>query len=162
MEVVPLWISFQRDPQWPSGGITDIVEPERPTGRRVPQRSHDGVPGFAVGVAAEQQDLIDHIAAGADLLPEGSVLAEFHVVRRRVPDDRTMLVVRTLGVVAMRKVRGRKEDVSRATAVPPNYETLKNGRRSEPVCSKGQYPPGKLWQLPRTRKASWHCVRDKV
>jgi hypothetical protein len=72
-----------------------------------------------------------------------------------------MLVVRTLGVVAMRKVRGRKEDVSGATAIPPDYEPLKNSGISEPVCLEGQYPPGKLWQSPRTRKASWYCVRGQ-
>ena len=125
MEIVPLGIPLQRDPPRACGCVPDVVEPERAVGRRVLQRTHDGVPGFAAGVAAEQQDLVDHVAVAVEPLPEGSVLAVFHAVGGRVLDDRATLVVRALCVVAMGEVRGRDEDVSRAATVSPDYEPLK-------------------------------------
>jgi hypothetical protein len=35
-----------------------------------------------------------------------------------------MVIVRSLRIVAMRKVRGRDKDVSSISAIPPNYESL--------------------------------------
>ena len=84
MKVVPLGIAFQRDPPRPSAEFPNVIEPERSAGRRVVQWTHDGVPGFAVGVAAEQQDLVVCGAAAVDLLPENGILAESHVIGRRV------------------------------------------------------------------------------
>ncbi len=141
MEVLLLGIPFQRDTHRPRGRIPDVVEPERPAGGWVVQRAHDCVPRFAAGVAAEQHDLVDYAAGAVDLLPESGVLAVFHVIR---PDDRAMLVMRALGIVAERKVRGGKEDVSRTTTVPPEYEPLGGHCRSKASLRK---------RLIHTRKA---------
>ena len=126
---MPVGIPLQRDAPRACGRVPDVVEPERAARRRVLQRAHDGVPGFAAGVAAEQQDLVEHVAVAVEPLPEGGVLAEFHVVGWCVLDDRAALAVRALRVVAMGQVRGREEDVSRAATVSPDYEPLDCDRR---------------------------------
>jgi len=140
---VPVRIPLQRDPPRACGCVPDVVKPERAARGRVLERTHDGVPGFAAGVAAEQQDFVDHVAVAVDPLPEGGVLTVFHVIRRHVLDDRAMLVVRTLCIVAMGEVRGRDEDVSRTATVSPDYEPLKYR------CSKTSLLGGFI----RTRRA---------
>jgi hypothetical protein len=45
--------------------------------------------------------------------------------------------MRTLRIVAMRKVRGREKDVSRTAPISPNYESLNDWRRSESVTLSG-------------------------
>ena len=124
MEVVRFGISLQCDSQWPSVGIPDVVEPERSAGRRVVQGTHDCIPGFAAGVAAEQHDLVEHRAAAVNFLPKCGILAVIHVIRGRVPDNLAMVTMRSLRIIAMRQVRGWEKEVSRGSAIPPDDESL--------------------------------------
>ena len=124
VEVVRGGVALQCDPLRPRAGVAGVVEPERSAGRRVAKWAHDCVPGFAVGVAAEQDGLVEYRAATVDFLPKDGIFAVTHVIRRRVPDYLAMVAVRPLCIIARRKIRGWDEDVSRSPAVPPYYESL--------------------------------------
>ena len=76
-----LWVPLQCDSPWLRANSAHVVKPERPSGVRVMQGPHDRVPGLAVGVTAEQEDLVDESPTTVDPLPENGILAEFHVVR---------------------------------------------------------------------------------
>ena len=55
--------------------------------------AHDCIPGFAIGVTAEQHDLVKYRPATVNFLPENGILAGLHVIRRRVPDYRAMVIM---------------------------------------------------------------------
>ena len=100
------------------------MKPECSAGRRVAQWAHDCVPGFAAGVTAEQDDLVEQRATTVYFLPKSGILAVIHTVRKRVPDNGALFLMRSLCIKAVRKVRGWEKDISRISAIPPNDVSL--------------------------------------
>ena len=86
--------------------------------------THNRIPGFAIGVTAEQHDLVKYRPATVNFLPKDGVLAGLHVIRGPVPDYRATVIIRPFCIIARRKIRGWKKNVSRSSAVPPDYESL--------------------------------------
>ena len=124
VEIVILRVPFQGDSPRRRANSAHVVKPERPSGVRITQRTHDRVPGLAVGVTAKQQDLVDYGSVVVDPLPENRILAILHVVGRRVLDDGAMSVVPTLCIITMWKIGGWKENISRTSAVAPECKPL--------------------------------------
>ena len=68
------------------GECAGDVEKEVTARGRVSEGTHDGVPGFSVGVAAEQDEAVGECAVGVEVIPESDVLAKVDVIGRGVFD----------------------------------------------------------------------------